>query len=95
MATSEMVRQGVEVFKRPTTVSIKDEGEGWGPVLVGQQGGQEIGVMADGKVVWRREVFPVFAGLRRVFLIDVPKPLYAQRVARAEREARRIASRLS
>lgn len=94
MSISEAPKSRAEVFRRPTTVLIEDEGDRLSPTFIGQQGGQEVGVIADGHVIWRREIYPVFIGLRRAFLIDVPRPRYAQRIQSAEREAQKIASTL-
>lgn len=94
MASPETSIQGVEVFKRPTMVMIKDEGEGWVPTYEGQAGGQEIGVTANGRVVWRAEVYPFFVKPREILLVDIPRPGFSRRVAKAERQANAIASEL-
>jgi hypothetical protein len=83
----------VEVFKRPKDLSIQEE-DGWGDAITGKYQGVEVGVLFDSQVVWSKAVYPIFIGLRTGFLIDVPRPFFAQRIEGAEKKARTIASKL-
>jgi hypothetical protein len=54
--------------------------------------GVAVGVALDGEVVWEKDVYPIFVGIRLGSSIQVPRPRYAQRIEAAEKRARQVAA---
>jgi len=84
------------VVKGAIIKSILPE-EGYGPngddnAVLADIPGVAVEVQLDGKLVWRKDVYPVFIGPQTLF--NIPRPRYAQRIASAERKAQGIASKL-
>ncbi len=80
----------VGVFKRPTSVAIFGE-KGWDDSLKGVFPGVTIGVALDREEIWSRSVHTHHVG---IFGLTSKDRLYGVKIARAKRQAQRIADKL-